>query len=97
MDEDDVIFRLDGRLIRLARVEANEIYRRLVDLSEGSEKLRSQLTRALRHDSQDRAVVVDDEAMRQELLRCLWAIEQEAGRMTLGLRELHEAASTPIT
>ena len=97
LDEDDVIFRLDGRLIRLARVEANEIYRRLVDLSEGSEKLRSQLTRALRHDSQDRAVVVDDEAMRQELLRCLWAIEQEAGRMTPGLRELHEAASTPIT
>jgi hypothetical protein len=35
--------------------------------------------------------------MRQELLRCLWAIEQEAGRMTPALRELNEAASTPIT
>jgi hypothetical protein len=66
-------------------------------LSEGWEKLRSQLTRALRHDSQDRAVVVDDEAMRQELLRCLWAIGQESGRMTPALSELQEAASTPIT
>ena len=96
MDGDDVIFRLDGRLIRLTRVDANEIYGRLVELSEGSEKLRAQLTRALRHDSQERAVVVDDEAMRKELLRCLEAIEQ-AGRMTPGLRELHEATSTPIT
>jgi hypothetical protein len=34
--------------------------------------------------------------MRQELLRCLEAIEQ-AGLMTPGLHELHEAASTPIT
>jgi hypothetical protein len=97
LDAGDVIFRLDGRLIRLTSVEANEIHGRLVKLSEGREKLRSQLTQALRHDSQERAVVVDDEAMRQELLRCLWAIEQEAGRMTPGLRELHEAASTPIT
>lgn len=96
MDDDDVIFRLDGRLIRLTRVEASEIYGRLVELSEGWEKLRSQLTRALRHDSQDRAVIVDDEAMRQELLRYLEAIEQ-AGRLTPGLRELREAASTPIT
>jgi predicted glycosyltransferase len=96
LDAGDVIFRLDGRLIRLTSVEANEIHGRLVKLSEGREKLRSQLTQALRHDSQERAVVVDDEAMRQELLPCLEAIEQ-AGRMTPGLRELREAASTPIT
>jgi hypothetical protein len=95
LGDDDVIFRLDGRLIRLTRVDANEIYGRIVE-REGSEKLRAQLTRALRHDSQERAVVVDDEAMRKELLRCLEAIDQ-AGRMTPGLRELHEAASTPIT
>jgi hypothetical protein len=29
LDDDDVIFRLDGRLIRLTRVEANETYGRL--------------------------------------------------------------------
>jgi hypothetical protein len=97
LEDDDVIFRLDGRLIRLTWAEANEIHGRLVVLNEGWEKLRSQLTRALRHDSQDRAVVVDDEAMRRELLRCLWAIEQDAERMTPALRELYEAASTPIT
>lgn len=96
MDGDDVIFRLDGRLIRLTSAEATEIHGRLVELTEGWEKFRSQLTGALRHDSQERAVIVDDEAMRKELLRCLEAIEQ-AGRMTPGLRELHEAASTPIT
>jgi hypothetical protein len=45
LEEDDVIFRLDGRLLRLTRVEANEIYGRLVELSEGWEKLRSQLDR----------------------------------------------------
>jgi hypothetical protein len=33
--------------------------------------------------------------MRQELLGCLWAIEQDAGHMTPALRELQEAASTP--
>lgn len=79
LDEDDVIFRLDGRLIRLTRVEANEIYGRLVELSEGSGKLGSQLTRALRHDSQDRAVVVDDEAMRQELLRSFGRSSKKLG------------------
>ena len=97
MDGDDVIFRLDGRLIRLTSAEATEIHGRLVELTEGWEKFRSQLTGALRHDSQERAVIVDDEAMRKELLRCLWAIEQEAGRMSPGLRELQEAARTPIT
>lgn len=91
---DDVILELGERRLRLTMIEANEIYGRSVESSLPAHALHSEIKRAGRSEPGHREVSVTEE-MRQELLLILDAVETD-DLMTPGLRELREAAGTPL-
>jgi hypothetical protein len=90
----DVIFRLGDRRLQLTSAEAKEVYDKLVERNLAVLELQSEMNRAIQSDSERLEVAADDE-MRQELLLCLGAIEDEL-RLTDGLRSLRQAARVPI-
>ena len=92
---DDAVFLVLGeRRLRLTMIETNEIYGRSVASSLPARTLHSEMERARRSEPGQREVNVTEQ-MRQELLLILDAIEND-DLMTPGLRELREAARTPL-
>ena len=94
LSDDDVFFVVGERRLRLTNIEATEIYSRAVMSSLPARTLRSELQGAKRSEPGQRKVEVSEQ-MRQELLLILDAIELD-DLMTPGLRELRDAAGTPL-
>jgi hypothetical protein len=91
----DVTVILGERRLQLTRAEAKELHDQLVERNLAVLALQSELNRAMEADSARNEISADEE-MRQELLLCLDAIEDEL-RLTEGLRGLRQAARVPIT
>jgi hypothetical protein len=91
----DVTVFLGDRRLQLTRSEARELHDQLVERNLAVLALQSELNRAIQPDSARNEISADEE-MRQELLLCLDAIEDEL-RLTEGLRRLRQAARVPIT
>jgi hypothetical protein len=90
----DVTLILGERRLQLTRAEARELHDQLVERNLAVLALQSELNRAMERDSPQHEISADEE-MRQELLLCLDAIEDEL-RLTEGLRGLRQAARVPI-
>jgi hypothetical protein len=94
LSDDDVFFVVGERRLRLTNIEATEIYSRAVMSSLPARTLHSELQRAKRSEPGQREVEVSEQ-IRQELLLILDAVELD-DLMTPGLRELRDAARTPL-
>jgi hypothetical protein len=90
----DVTVILGERRLPLTRAEARELHDQLVERNLAVLALQSELKRAIESDSTHE--IPADEEMRQELLLCLDAIEDEL-RLTEGLLGLRQAARVPNT
>jgi hypothetical protein len=90
----DVTVILGERRLPLTSAEARELHDQLVERNLAVLALQSELRRAMEPDSAQHEIPADEE-MRQELLLCLDAIEDEL-RLTEGLRGLRQAARVPI-
>jgi hypothetical protein len=90
----EVTIVLGERRLELTRAEANELHDQLVERNLAVLALQSELRRALEAGTDQHEIPADD-AMRQELILCLDAIE-DPFRLTQGLRELRQAARVPL-
>ncbi len=85
-----------ARRVRLPHIDANEIYGRArPGETPPARRLLLRLDAALRTDSDDHTVTVDDNPMREDLLDILNVIE-DAGRFSEPLAELRKALQDPI-
>ena len=91
----DVTVILGERRLQLTSVEAQQLHDQLVERNLAVLALQSDLSRAIQADVGQHEIPADDE-IRQELLLCLDAIEDEV-RLTEGLQNLRQAARVPIT
>jgi aspartate/methionine/tyrosine aminotransferase len=90
----DVTVILGERRLRLTMAEAKQLHDELVEHNLAVLALQSELSRAIHADVGEHEIPADDE-IRQELLLCLEAIEDELV-LTEGLRSLRQAARVPI-
>ena len=90
----DVTVILGERRLRLTMAEAKQLHDELVERNLAVLALQSELSRAIEADVGEHEIPADDE-IRQELLLCLEAIEDELV-LTEGLLSLRQAARVPI-